>query len=1069
MMQASTSRCPDAETLAAWVEGRLPESETAALIEHASECPECIAMIDLANETCHEEESPNAGRVAGPPLRWTSRLQTRPAFRWLAVAAVVVLAFGALVVIRLRNEDPLQALVAVAPRAARGTEARLSGGFAWAPYRGAMRANEAGPDTEQMKLVGAAAEALEEAARDASPEAQRAAGVAMVLIDRPEEGVARLQAEAKRAASDATAWSDLAAAQYAAAMAGRTALYPEALASADRALQLDPRLREALFNRALVLERLGLRGEARAAWQRYLDADPSSEWATEAREHLSRLGTATAAPPFDADRARLELAAAAGDEPVVRTLVGLHRERARAFAEAEYLGRWAAALQQGDANESGRWLNVSRSIGAALVQASGESLLRDAVQAIDAASPAQRSRIAEAHVGYRRGRIAYSRRELGAAERDLRLAAEQFAAAGSPMSLVARSYAAGARLAQNDVAQANRELTALAGEIDERRGYLSLAGQVRWELARCLIFDADWNGAARVLSAAEALFARAGEPANQAVIGAMLADVRGAAGRPDEAWSARARAFEMLAAAGRHDLLQNAVGSAATAALRGGRPEVARALVGVGESLARGASNDLLLADILVRKALLDGDANAAADATTVAMRIPDPALRARHLADADLAMAAALLGTNARRSRELASRALDTYVASNLTVLVAEPYLVRARASLQLGDTAAAWRDLDAGMAVVERHPMDVVGTGVLDAGNALFEEAMRLALDRKDVASVFALAERRRGIAAGAGALDELRARLEGSGTTVVTTIVLPRELVSVIVTGSGASASRRAIARDEVIALAAKDDDAALYQLLLAPAAAALADARALIVVPDALLERVPYAALRDPGTRRTLIERMPVAIAASASSLRTASANGARARITAIELPTATGSAALPEAQLELAEIGGLYRTVRRVSADARSMQEHASAADVLHIAGHTEGDASMGGEALAAEGGAISWSTIAAMRGMPPVVVLSACNTLRRPSDPDRRALSLGGAFVAAGAHDVIGTLAPIGDRDARSLFFALHEQLARGVSPSAALRHVQLAQQQRPGAAWRRLALLTDTIQRSTE
>ncbi|HET8774978.1 MAG TPA: CHAT domain-containing protein, partial [Thermoanaerobaculia bacterium] len=316
---------------------------------------------------------------------------------------------------------------------------------------------------------------------------------------------------------------------------------------------------------------------------------------------------------------------------------------------------------------------------------------------------------------------------------------------------------------------------------------------------------------------------------------------------------------------------------------------------------------------------------------------------------------------------------------------------------------------------------------------------------------------------------ALGALRARLAGSGTAVVVSVVLPRELVVLAVTEGGASASRQPIPRDEVIARAARGDDAVLHDLLIRPASAALANARALIVVPDELVERVPYAALRDAATNRTLAERMPVAIASSASLLRTSRAAELPATMVAIELPsgTAARSAALPEAALELAEIGGLYRSVRKVSPDgvtARAVEEHGAAADVLHIAGHTEGDAMTGGEALAAGDGAISWRAVAAMRGVPPVVVLSACNTLRRPGDPDRRALSLGGAFAAAGARDVVGTLAPIGDRDARDLFLALHRQLARGVAPAEALRRVQLAQLKRPGGAWRHLALLTTTI-----
>ncbi len=1072
MMQPSTSLCPDDETLAAWVEGRLSKAETTALTEHASHCEECIPMIDAANETFHAEAA-IAPAAAGVDWR-----------RWyLAAAAVLVIAFAAVMGLRLRRHDGVQELISVTPRSARAVEARLSGGFPWAPYRGSMRATGGPADTAQMKLVGAAAEALERAQRDTSPEAQRAAGVALVLIERPEEAIVRLTAETKRLPTDAATWNDLATAQYAAALTGRTALFPEALSSADRALRIDPRSREALFNRALILERLGIRGEARAAWQRYLENDPSSQWAAEAREHLARLVSERVATPFETDRQKLETAAASGDAPVVRALTARHSENARRFAEAEYLAKWAEALTQNRVADAARWLAVARNIGTALVSVSGESLLHDAVQAIDTADVGRRLRIAEAHLVYRRGRIAYSKRELSAGERDLRLAAEQFAAAGDPMSLVARSYAASARLAQNDVVQTRRELSELLPEVDAARGYLSLGGQVRWELGRALMFDDDWAGAARLLAEAEPLFSRAGESVNQAEVGTMLADALTAVGRPDEAWIAHIRAFEVFVSAGRIDRLDSAITGAARAALRSGKTETARALVDIDESLERKMSNDELLADTLVRKSLIAAPTDAAAaissanEAASVAMRIPSEAIRSRHLADADLAMAAALLGSDARRAHDFATRSLDLYVANGMTALVAEPYLVRARASLRLGDTAAADRDFEAGIATVEQHPTTVagavIGTGVLDAGNVLFEEAIRLDLDRGDVSSAFAHSERLRGASAGSDSFGELRARLAGSGTAVVTLVVLPHEVVSLTVTERGAKAARHPIARDDVASLAARDDDAAyasLYDLLIRPAAPAFAGARSLIVVPDQLIERVPFAALRDGN--RMLIELMPVAIAPSAMALRTSAAVAAPTVVATIGLPSgsASGSAPLPEVERELREIGRLYHTIRRPGlsdTSAHGVEESAAGADVLHIAGHTEGEAATGDDALAIAGGGLSWRTIAAMHGMAPVVVLSACNTLRRSHDLDRRALSLAGAFVAAGARDVVGTLAPIGDADARTFFLALHEQLARGVTPPAALRIVQLAQLRRPGAGWRHIELLTTTIYRN--
>lgn len=1070
MMEPPVSRCPDDETLAAWIDGALPDAERTSVIEHVSACAECMAFVDAANETFHDE----AQRAAVVP-----RVQPRRSSWWLAAAAVLLLAIpAAWLVINSRRGDPVQRLVDLSPRSSRPVEARLSGGFPWAPYRGAMRSDGAAADPEQMRLVGAAADALERERRNPSAGTQRAAAVAMVLVARPDEALERFIAETKRDPARATAWSDLAAAQYATAMSdGRTSMLPEALASADRALAVDPQLAEALFNRALILERLGLRDLAAEAWRRYLAADPSSSWAREAREHLARLSAAHDERPFDADRTALESAAAEGNEVLVRTLTSRHAERARAFAEAEYLGRWAEAMQRGDTAAATRWLTIARNIGIALERTSGESLLGDAVRAIDGADADRRSGIAAAHLDYRRGRIAFSRRELVPAERDLRLAAMKFAALQDPMSLAARSYAAGTRLAQNDVATARNELDTLVGEVDAARGYVSLGGQVRWELARALMYDGDAPGAARRLAEAESLFGRARESVNQATVGTMLADALITAGRPDEAWRAHSRAFATFTAAGREDLLDGAIGSAAMFALRAGRLDTARALVSLNESLQRDGMDVLRLADTLTRKSLLEAGVDTSAavrtatEAQAVANRIADGALRARHLADAELAMAAALVRTDARRARELASGVLVLYGASGMKALTAEPYLIRARASLRLGDAAAARSDLEAGIRTVAEHPTEA-GSGVLDAGNALFEEAIRLDLERGDVAAVFAHAERRRGSVS--PSLDELRARLAGSGTAVVALIVWPREIVSLTMTEHGATVARTAIAREQLAKLIASGDDrssAILYDLLIRPSAAMLSASRALIVVPDEGLERVAFASLLDATTGRRLVERLPVAIAPSAM-LRTSPPRTRPSSLAAVELPSGreAGSAALPEAAAEVTEIASLYRAVTRVresDAGAESIARVASSADILHIAGHTSNDDASGGASLALGTGSISARSVAAMRGVPPLVVLSACNTLRRPPDHDRRVLSLGGAFVAAGATSVFGTLAPVGDADARAIVLALHKQLALGIDPMNALRNVQLAQMGRPGgAAWQHFALLTTVIHR---
>jgi tetratricopeptide (TPR) repeat protein len=61
-----------------------------------------------------------------------------------------------------------------------------------------------------------------------------------------------------------------------------------ALEAANRALGFAPTQPEALFNRALALERLRKTGQAADAWSAYLAVDPSSPWSSVAREHLAR-------------------------------------------------------------------------------------------------------------------------------------------------------------------------------------------------------------------------------------------------------------------------------------------------------------------------------------------------------------------------------------------------------------------------------------------------------------------------------------------------------------------------------------------------------------------------------------------------------------------------------------------------------------------------------------------------------------------------------------------------------------------------------------------------------------
>lgn len=1061
MTEARRNDCLDAETLAAFAEGRLKRHEIPAVLAHLDGCQRCMHALETASAT-----------PAAP---------SRRSAPWLAAiaAALVIVVAGVVITRRLAVSSPpgRATLVALSPRQERMVEPRLTGGFPWAPYHGPMRAPDTPPDPTQLRLGGAAGEILGRAQHDASTETQQAAGAALLLIERPLDAATRLRAAAERSPADATLWSDLGAAEYAAAVrTGRASLYPEALAALDHALRLRPDLPEALFNLALTLERLGLPSQAREAWQRYLAVDASSPWSAEARAHLERLPTTNGASLFRGDQPRLERAAAEGDAQTVAALVARYPQQGRLFGEAEYLGQWGEALQRGDAAEAARTLAIARAIGLALERTSGEALLAEAVRTIDSA--ADRSSLAEAHVVYRRGRIAYSRQAPAAAEPDLRRAAALFAA-GDPMALVARYFAASTRFDQNDVAGARRELEALRAEADALPRFAALGAQIRWELALCLMEDEDWARAIPMLGDAEAAFHRLGERANEGFLQALLADAYLSVGWPDEGWVSRIRSFDTLSAENRADRLPASLGAAVFFELRSGRPQAARALIEVEKSVLREAHNDLLLSRALVREAVLDseiGDAGAAwasvREATAVAARLTDPAVGARAAADVAFARGAALLRQDPAQARALLGSAIDDYRRMEATPFLAECHLLRARAALRLNDREAARRDLETGIDVYERHRIrfadSVAGTGVLDAGAALYRESIHLAVDRGDAPSLFAGTERFFGQMApeiGPGqTLPELQQELAGSGAMVLELVVLPEEVVGLSITAGEALIVRRPAADLRTL------DETKLYDLLIRPAQAQLARSDRLIVVADPLLRGIPFAALYDSAAGQRLVERLPVAMALRAGTLHRLPAHPARSLVS-VQLAAGGSAPALPGAGEEIGQIGRLYPRAQAIDgATFPRLVQAARQADVIHIAGHTEKATGSEESVLVfGEGERVTWRRAAAAPiGGAPVVVLAACETLRNAETARLRSLSLGGGFLAAGAGDVIGTLAPIPDNDARALFSDLHRHLAAGRDAAEALRLTQMdaiaAEAKGQRSAWRAVALLTRRI-----
>jgi tetratricopeptide (TPR) repeat protein len=154
------------------------------------------------------------------------------------------------------------------------------------------------PLDPEVRVVVAMVEEAAARGRDADAHAVRAA--ALAVGRRHGEALAAIDEAIAQHPSHAAWHSDRAALLIALADQGDPSRLPAAVDAADRALSLSPGLPEALFNRALALDALAdtattadalvrARGDADAAWTRYLEADAASPWADEARARLTAL------------------------------------------------------------------------------------------------------------------------------------------------------------------------------------------------------------------------------------------------------------------------------------------------------------------------------------------------------------------------------------------------------------------------------------------------------------------------------------------------------------------------------------------------------------------------------------------------------------------------------------------------------------------------------------------------------------------------------------------------------------------------------------------------------------
>ena len=222
--------------------------------------------------------------------------------KYVGAFAALLIAVVALAVYfnRPRNGDELAELRSIY-RQARPTETRISE-FGYAPLSQLRGAPEPEEKNRLRRIENNLIEATE---KSPTAKTHHALGVFYLTQQHYGDAIKELETALRMEHQNARIHNDLGAAHFELAKTEPKEKKLEDLAQSleefTKATELDGSFLEALFNKSLAQQELAMPREAKESWNLYLQKDPSSQWADEARKNLARLENAQALFKTDAD------------------------------------------------------------------------------------------------------------------------------------------------------------------------------------------------------------------------------------------------------------------------------------------------------------------------------------------------------------------------------------------------------------------------------------------------------------------------------------------------------------------------------------------------------------------------------------------------------------------------------------------------------------------------------------------------------------------------------------------------------------------------------------------------
>ncbi|MGQ0647779.1 MAG: hypothetical protein ACT4P7_09400, partial [Gemmatimonadaceae bacterium] len=486
------------------------------------------------------------------------------------------------------------------------------------------------------------------------------------------------------------------------------------------------------FNRALVLDRMGLVNEAGTAWQRSLDAASNDGWALEARQRADTLGLTDRRDPR------------VSSTPIA-DVARRNSQEARELVLTRLLPDWGRALHTNDGVRADSLLDTARAVGALLATLVKDSSVALAVAQSAAMATQDPARLVTAIDAATQGAAAFERGDIAAAEPLLDSAVRSLVAGGAS-SLAAWSHAllGAIELTRGRYDRAERRLLRVAREA-ERRSSLSLAARAHWGVALSMARRGNVGASEREYETSSEGFRRAGERGNRGRVLTQLGQVQTRLGRDEAGMNAVLLGLHLLRSSSnlraRHDALIALGQQLAEAMLPRGAAVAFREALASAPRTGRPADHveALLYYASAQRESQAASEARQAlAEARRLLEQLPDSLMRQRLRADVDLAESRLMPASESEAAIANLNRAAAHFASMGNAFVRNETVVQRARLYLRQGDTLHARADLKAVASAMSSVGV-VTGSAddrrrQIDLRRELFGELLALALVRND-----------------------------------------------------------------------------------------------------------------------------------------------------------------------------------------------------------------------------------------------------------------------------------------------------------------------------------------------